>query len=239
MKKIFLTTAVLFLAFILPVKTSHADKLTQCNQSPVDVDVVLDYAAPQEDTTQTAVQIDAAFRNDPNSTLAADRKGIYVGVTRSPATLQLHYDYVFGGLVNVRQDAACPFIKKATYTITYHPEVHVANDFLRMACRYGVTVMHEKRHVDAYLQSVNDYMPQVKQAVADYIAHMPPKQPTTQVGIPDRRQEIMKEVTASLQPLLDQFKETNIQRQAVIDSPQNYAHDDAICPGERPAFPGR
>jgi hypothetical protein len=238
MRKLWLLVLTLFLAVGLHAKASRADDFTQCYQGPVDVEVNLDYVAPQEDVTQTAVQIDAAMRNDANSSLAADRRGVYVGVTKS--TLQMHYDFAFGNRVNAARNAACPFVQKATYTFIYHPEVYIASDFLRMACRYGVTVMHEQRHVDAFLQTVNEYMPQMKQELDDYIAHMPQKQPVTaKEAIDDRHQEIMNEVTASLNPLLGQFDEINHQRQAAIDTPENYAHDDAICPDEKPAFPGR
>jgi hypothetical protein len=228
---------VLLLAIAAPARSAWAQPITQCTQYPAAVEVNLDYTAPQEDTTMTAVQLDASLRDDPNSTLASDRRGIYVGVTKWKFEMSNHFE--FSDLFNVRQDAACPFVKRVVYTITYRPAVFIASDFTRMACRYGVTVMHEKRHVDASLQTINEYMPQIRQAAEDYIAHMPPKQPTTQLGIPDRQKEIMKEISESLRPVIGKLMEANRQRQAVIDSPANYARDDATCPGQHPAFPVR
>jgi len=234
MKKFFLVLA-LCSAFALQSKHAYAQPLTQCNQGPAQVEVDLDYVPPQEDTTLTAIQIDDKFRNDISSTLASDRRGIYVGVTRSP--FKLASNFTFARLSNVKQ--TCLTVNKATYTFVYHPEVYIASDFMRMACRYGVTGMHEQRHVNAFLQTANEYIPLIKEAAENYIPQMPVTQPiaTADADITAREQEIMKEVGESLKPVIEKFEETNRARQAAIDTPENYAHDDAICPGEHPAFP--
>ena len=232
----------LILAFLfaatLQVKIAHAEMFTQCNQGRVDAVVNLGYVVPREDLTQTAMQIDALMRNDANSSLAADRKGIYVGVTKSK--LQMKSDFTFGVAVNTIRNAACPFIKTATYTFIYHPEIYIASDFRHMACRYGVTSMHEQCHVHAFLLTANDFIPQIRRVLNDYISHMPPTQPlTTKDAVTARNQEMMQAVTDSLNPVLSQFQEVNRQRQAAIDTPAQYARDSAVCPGERPAFPVR
>ena len=230
------------LAFLFAVtlqsEVAHAEMFTQCNQGRVDVAVNLDYVVARENLTQTAMQIDALMRNDADTSLAADRKGIYVGVTKSK--LQMKSDFTFGVSVNTIRNAACPFIKTASYTFIYHPEIYIASDFRHMACRYGVTSMHEQRHVHAFLLTANDFIPQIRQSLNDYISRMPPTQPlTTKDAVTARNQEMMQAVTASLDPLLSQFQEVNRQRQAAIDTPAQYARDSAVCPGERPAFPVR
>jgi len=132
-------------------------------------------------------------------------------------------------------------IKRAVYTFVYHPEVYVASDFLKMGCAYGVTVMHEKRHVDAYLQTVNEYMPQIKKAAEDYIPQMPAglSVPTTNTDIEGRQKELIEKVNEAIKPVVMEFLKANQARQAAIDTPENYARDSAICPGQHPVFPVR
>jgi hypothetical protein len=237
MNKFFISSALILFSLSLKPVAAQAQPLTECRQGPAEVEIMVDYAAPQENTAQTAAQIDAGFRNDPTATLSMDRRGIYVGFTRSP--FNMTENFMFDTLANVHQ--ACLSVKKATYTIIYHPEVYVASDFLKMACAYGVTVMHEKRHVDTYLQTVNDYIPAMKKAVEDYIAQMPASAPvpTAEADIRARQEEIVKQVRESLKPALEEFSKTNKERQALVDTPAAYAHDSAICPGQHPVFPAQ
>jgi hypothetical protein len=228
-----LTASLALLLAAIHAAPAHA--LKECAQGRAGVEVKLDYVPPKDDTTLTAAQIDAMFRNDARSTLASDRNGIYVGVTQSPA-FQGKMQAAFGGMVNIREDAACAEVKKVIYTVTYAPKVYIASDFLRHACRHGVTVMHEKRHVDAYLRTINEHLPALRKALEDYIAQMPPRPPVKQLQLPAERQAIMQGIEASLEPAVRAFDEANRRQQAEIDSPANYAHDNAVCPGEKSAF---
>jgi hypothetical protein len=233
LKKASVYALILLLLGAMP---AHAQMIDKCQQGVAEVDVRLDYTAPQENTTLTAAQIDAMFQSDARSTLATDRRGIYVGVTKSPG-FQRKIDAAFGGKINVRQDAACVDVKKVSYTVVYAPEVYIASDFLRMACSYGVTLMHEKRHTDAYLQTINEYIPLLKKGIEDYFAHRGPQAPVKQLSLPESRQALMKSMDDSLMPVIAQFEQANYKRQAEIDTPANYAHDSAICPGQHPVFP--
>jgi hypothetical protein len=230
-------TGVLLLALLLAGE-ARAQALTQCNQGRVNVEVKLDYQIPRYDTTMTAVQIDAKFRDDHDTTLPGDRGSIYVGLTRS--VLEVRSAFQFESLVNKSRDAACLSVKKAVFTVIYHPQVYIASDYLRMACSYGVTVLHERRHVDTYVRTLNEYVPQFRHEVDDYIARIPPSQPIRSQGeISGRQQQLAREVADSLKPALERFKQANRGRQAAIDSPEAYARDQAVCPGEQPAFPKR
>ncbi len=219
-----------------------------CNQGPADIDVQLDYNTPQENTSLTAAQIDAKFKDDAESTLAMDRKGPYVGTTKSPLT-QGHLDVLVGELDNKSRSfqarmlvsTACPLVKKITYIITYKPEVYIASDLRNEACSHGVTVMHTKLYIDAYLQSINEYIPRIKKGIEDYVANMAPQQ-WISPAVVSVRQHIIKTDTEKaindlLDPVLKQIEETSLPRLAAINTPESYARDSALCPGMHPEFP--
>lgn len=222
---------ILFLIFItLPVRPVWAEMV--CPHEQAQVDVKIRYVPSDEDKSVSARVITAGLREKLNS-LSMLKRDIFDGVTLQNIVTTFKF------ISTIRSDqthnSVCMSIRKLTYTFVYVPQVYIASESAKLPCRYKVVAMHEQRHVDTTGQVIVMYVPQVKKALEDYLNGLPPSEPVPPDDVPIRQDILKKGIIDAVSPVLKRFQEENRQRNAVYDTPENYAREQALCPpGEIP-----
>lgn len=214
---------------------------SQCpTQGPVDVEVQFVQRDNPIITNMTSAQLTQREMNNPNATMATDGKWMVGGVTVVNPDSGLKDDLQFGfqATTEIRTGAACFAVNKVIYTITYSPDVYIASDFLNMGCRYSATLMHEKRHVNTDIRILTDYVPEMRKAIQAVADSLGPQGPYAVGDLEVQKQRVGQELAASLKPQWEQLLTLRRQKQAEIDTVQNYLRDTALCPGQFPKFDG-
>ncbi len=199
----------------------------------VDIDVQMEYAQSPPDDSLTVEQITSKFGNDTASTFAADSKAKIAGLTSSNYRWQMQ-EWFTAKRYGSGNDV-CMFMKKVQYKIIYSPEVYIASDYKKIGCTYSVIATHEKRHTDADTQTITDYIPEIRSVIQNYFRNLPPQEAFDENDMKNQELRMMKayreSVQESMKPIWDRLYQTRDQRQAAIDTPQNYKRDWALCPG--------
>lgn len=200
------------------------------DEDPV-VDVRIDSVLPRENTSLSAAQIGKMFDKSAHVPHVAKVKGVRIGLTENAYKGLLRLQ--LGGTYDVENDAACLSVRKITYTIRYRPRVYIASDILKMPCRYRETVRHEKHHMETFLDVAHLYRPKIQRAIEDFFAEQDAPGPVSKRHINTLKQETLAALTAHLRPTIEAFKQEDFSRQRAIDTPENYAREDAACHGEK------
>ena len=204
-------------------------------QGRIEVDVRLDRTNSPYITNQTSEQLTAQYGRDPDSTLSTDGHWMVGGVTVvSGSGLQAQTKMAFTTLTNYKNNTTCFTVSKLEYEIQYSPLVYIASDYKDMGCRYSVTLMHEKRHVQTDVRTITDFIPDMERKISAVAESLGPQGPFPTAGIGEAQQRVMKQVNEALKPAWLELVELRRKRQAEIDTEANYLRDTALCPGQFP-----
>lgn len=199
----------------------------------IDVDVRIETKRKPYITSQSSSQM-TAHRHDEDSTFSTDGRWMVGGLTRSKFTSEARADYTLA----MQGGQACMAVTKVTYVITYEPEVFIASDYLKMGCRYSVTVQHEERHVDTDERVLREYQPVIDRVIRKYAGNIGMQGPFPKSQVEDMKEEMLHKITTAIEPFMKQMADVRRKRQAALDTEANYRRETAICPGQFPKFNG-
>jgi hypothetical protein len=210
-----------------------------CVQAPVEVSVEFVKKDNPVVYDVTSVELTRRFGKSVDSSMFTDGRWMMGGVTviekgGLTASTQL-------GISQMRislDDTTCFTVNKIVYTINYAPSVYVASDFRTMGCRASAIEAHELRHVDTDVQTITDYVPVMKTAIENYAATLHPQGPMPGSDVAAQKQRMASEIGHSVDAQWQELLGLRRQRQATIDTMQNYLRDTALCPGQFPKFDG-
>ncbi|MBB4285211.1 hypothetical protein [Roseospira goensis] len=105
--------------------------------------------------------------------------------------------------------------------------VYVSREFPKGSCNYNVTYQHEKKHVGIYYFTQKDYAPRIRAALARLVRNVNPRIVRSPA---DARTVHAAEINAGIAPLLAEMEAERKRRNALLDTPENYAAERAKCP---------
>lgn len=208
--------------------------LSACpEQGRVDVEVRMQQNDSPYITSSTSQQLTATYGRDPDSTMSTDGHWMVGGVTVvSGDGLRSQVGMEFSKTMNYKTDTACFAVSKIKYEIQYSPKVYIASDFLNQGCSYSVVLMHEKRHVQADVRTITDFIPDMRRKIQSIGDNLKPQGPYPSAAIEEAQQRFLREVHESLRPVWTELVALRRQRQAAIDTEDNYRRETATCPGQ-------
>jgi hypothetical protein len=208
-------------------------------QQPVEVDVQFVRKDSPYITDQTSAQLTQKYGADPDATLATDGNWMVGGVTVvSGEGLSSQTQAQFSSMQNPRSGEVCFVVDKVNYTINYGPQIYIASDFKGLGCRYSVTLMHEKRHVETDVRTITDFIPQMRRDIEKYATGIGPQGPFPASEMQNQTQRVLRQISDGLRPQWDELLALRRKRQAEIDTEARYRRDTALCPGQFPKFDG-
>ncbi|MQX35167.1 hypothetical protein [Roseospira navarrensis] len=121
----------------------------------------------------------------------------------------------------------CAYLRSVeSYLNQIDTKVYVSRDFPRHSCAYEVTYAHEKKHVGIYYFTQKDFAPRIEARLRDLVSNTAPRV----VGsVEEARRVHAREINAGMQPILDALEAERTRRNGMLDTPENYAREQAKC----------
>ena len=214
--------------------------MTACPQMPpATVDIRLTSSEPALITNMTTAEMTRGFANNPDSTLSTEPGWVVGGLTLAPIEGQYS--------VQMNQErfsdaTTCLGVEEVDVDLVYTPEIYIASDYLNRKCQYTVTLAHEQRHVGTDLKTINDFSPEIKRRIQEYVDGLGVVGPMNADEAQQAADTIVQQVRDAASPIVDDLIAERRKRQAVFDTQANYEKEDALCPrgenGEDPGYNG-
>jgi hypothetical protein len=125
--------------------------------------------------------------------------------------------------------SACVWISSINIQLHYQPVVYVSREFIPGSCYHAAVLEHEHKHVAVDDELIQNFGPQLQQAIQAAAAdqgHMGPF-PSGQIQVAG--QNINQMMENKLNTLMNDFSAVRQARQSQVDRPQEYARVQALC----------
>jgi len=221
LKRLFLAAAILLYA--APAQAG------ECPAQAVKVGVSLDYTAPKEDTSLRAAVIAAGMKEEKGDWDSLKRDHAYNGVTLG--FTQASEDIKIENRKAPDGKNYCPTVTEANFTFTYAPSVYIATELASLPCLYNVTAAHEKKHYEKTRQTIEEFIPKMKQALERHFKKTPPA--AVPAGkVPAARYKIKEGFLNAISIVMEDYAVAERKAQDEIDPPEIFLKDSVLCSGE-------
>lgn len=172
------------------------------------------------------------FHNDRSSAAISRLRGTHgggpnwrpVGLTVTRMTFSIETRAVVHPLGNRGFCAALAHIKT---TIGFDAfDVYIANRYRPGSCAHAVIVEHETAHVGIYRDGLLEFAPQLRRRLADAANAMGPLFLRSSADAAGRLQQ---QLNQRIRPVLERLKRETSRQNSLLDSPQNYQREQALC----------
>jgi hypothetical protein len=154
---------------------------------------------------------------------------IMEGLTDSD--IRIEYKTNFTG-TGVSHDRLCVVVKSVDITVTYKPTVYISSNIPPATCRFDVTLQHEMKHVNAGINTINEFIPDIKLAAAQAAQDAQTVNPVSENNIDSIRDNIGEQLEQAINEQNDGLEKILHTRQRKIDSRFEYIRVSHACPGE-------
>lgn len=107
-------------------------------------------------------------------------------------------------------------------------DVYIAQEYAPSSCAYGVVKAHEDQHVSRTRSLFQAYSPRLESRLRQAVSRLTPFSTTwPQARV---REYLTSQIRDVLQPEVSQFAADAKRANEALDTPQNYAATQALCP---------
>jgi len=177
------------------------------------------------DHTQGKRAIQRMFvRTNGEATRSHGHSSMAVGLTRT----QSEFSFKTSTQIYRRGDGMyCVYLR----TVEAHLNqidtvVYVSRDFPKDSCAYNVTYAHEKKHVGIYYFTQKDFAPRIEAALRRLVANANPRVVRSHEAARGVHSALINDGLAGI---LAELEAERARRNAVLDSEENYAREQAKC----------
>lgn len=213
----------------LPAGYILAGLLSCGPQTTPDITVTLQNNTPQINNEQSSEQM-VKMKGDSVSPSYGGEFPIVDGITNG--VVQIGHDISFSSTVHPFLGSACVAADTVHITVTYSPTIYVDSRYAQGSCRYDLTKEHEMRHVQVDVDTINEFIPYIKQlteaATEQWKNNGSVREPdieTTQKGMSQEIDAVLKQATENLQ-------NARSMRQPLVDSHEEYKRVSEACRDE-------
>lgn len=128
-----------------------------------------------------------------------------------------------------RGDRFCLWPVTVRVKVSYTPNVFIASDYPEGSCRYKDTKAHEYRHVQADIAALKKYLPALEGAARAETKRMQAPPPLSHARMVETRQAFVDGVQAAISGPLNALDVERKQKQALIDTRQEYQRASRAC----------
>lgn len=148
------------------------------------------------------------------------------GLTRGSITANFRVEMAYR---QVARGSYCLWPQSAKVTLSYVPEVFIASDYPQGRCRYEDTLHHELRHVKMDQDIVAQQVPLIREMAAKRMAGMTPPGPLPAATLAKVQAGFVGNMKAALQSYMRDLGALRAQKQATIDTRQEYLRASRAC----------
>lgn len=204
--------------------------LTTCApQAPPAITVSFKNTPPQHINTLSHEDL-GNFKSDTRISHGRNEIFITGGLTRS--NIDTRFEMNLKNSKNSLTRESCTWIDNINVTVTYAPVVYIAKNYAAHSCPYKETLIHEYRHVNTDIITINEYLPHIKAAVATASANLATTSPVDEAEIKNVQDKIKLVLTESLTAIHDKMNTARMLRQQKVDTRQEYLRLGKACAGK-------
>lgn len=233
-----LRLAAVIFSFIAAAPEAFAQECPPA--SPVTVHVNFEHKQNPVEKNITSRQLTDEIRTadikagGDDNIFAAEAHWMVGGLNRSQ--IKTSYSMPFLRRDNKTAGTSCFMPQEFHYNITYENTIFIAEDFKLMGCRYSATMAHEKRHEKTDLKMLEGYALDARKALEKAVSGMRPTGPIPTHQLEAEYAKLAAQIAETLHPIYARMTQIRRQKQADIDSYDNYMRDTALCPEQFPRF---
>ena len=124
---------------------------------------------------------------------------------------------------------SCVTTSAVHITITYKPVIYVSSNIPKGSCRYKATLKHEMKHVSTDIDTISEFIPDIKDATADALRHAQTTEPVDTDRTDDMHDDISQKLSDAINEENTAFQKTRKKRQREIDSREEYERLSKAC----------
>lgn len=148
------------------------------------------------------------------------------------ASLRMEHKVAFKQRIDRNTGKGCVWIDNVTVELKLDPTIYIANDFRDDACRHKEILEHEMQHLEVDRDITDKYSAQMSDAL-NLILSGPDDYKTGLIPANDieRNQSVLSDnVEGALDVMFDKMAIERAERQAAIDTPEEYRRISGSCP---------
>lgn len=153
------------------------------------------------------------------------------GINSSKLKIQYNMPYRH---IRGRDGSSCFMPVSFVYKLTYENQIYIAEDFKHLGCRYSATLNHERTHERMDMTVIKQYEIPLRRTLQSAVAGIRPVGPVPAKDLEAAVDAMMKQILASLDPVIEQMNEDRRKKHALIDNEESYRRDTALCPNQFP-----
>lgn len=233
-----LTRFAILLALSVAASPAFANECPPA--TPVSVKVTFEHIQTPVEKNVTSRQLTDEMRTadiqagGDSNIFATEAHWMVGGLNRS--NIKTSYQMPYLRRDNASAGTSCFMPQEFNYNITYENTIFIAEDFKLMGCRYSATMAHEKRHEKTDLKLLEEYAADAQKTLEAAVAGLRPIGPVPTGDLEAEYTKVMESLTEKLRPAYTRMLQIRRQKQADIDSYENYMRDTALCPEQFPRF---
>jgi len=188
---------------------------------------------PYVNETFASSALRKSMMGDKDSTVHTDKRDVLLGVTTSKIDEDVSLS--FRSVEDRSSGQICLYINRLQMRIIYYPAIFIAKEVKGLPCKQKVVRDHEDQHVVIDVKTLQEYLPKIKMEMLLYLRSVGYQGigPFSKHEAPAKAKELIQQVVAASQPMIDKMRESRRQRQGIIDTPDNYARETEKCPEEQ------
>ena len=191
---------------------------------------VYDYSVSVKDLTRRL----NAVRGEKSTDLKSRHVSSHaLGLTETSIVRQYAYSYKHITEYSSAGRKSCIYLKSGTLTLTHKTNVFIARELEDYPCRKEKTLDHENRHVAIGKNTVEESVDDLRRELKSSASRKVPKIPLREKDIEGRMKTIQNKIMEDLRYVIKKMEEKKNERQAEIDTPENYKYESGLCPHEK------
>ncbi len=169
-------------------------------------------------------KIDTKFSHGPSEIFVTG------GITESH--LETKFKMSFKSMEDTVTLQGCYWPTDINVTVSYAPVVYIASDYDYQSCRYQQTALHELKHVNTDIITINEFLPHIRQSLQTAASALSVTGPFSLENKDQAQEGMMAAIKTALEASVNQMQATRQQRQQAIDTRQEYLRLSKACPDE-------
>ncbi len=137
---------------------------------------------------------------------------------------------------SIEQSSVCVVPTEVTIRLYYDkPTIYILNTLNPNTCRYRLVMRHEQAHLSIEHRNLQEWAKDLKEKISTVVTSRGPKllshQEYENIGA-NITQIMMKEYNQAIKATIEGYRKKSERRQKVLDSPENYHRESALCKQE-------
>lgn len=134
------------------------------------------------------------------------------------------------GQIDISNGYTCLFPETIKVHLGYYlPTIYIANSLKEGTCLYDIALRHEKTHMQIYLEALDYFLPQLKDAVNGLFDKIGVKIVKRAAAGKGAAKELNDLYLAQIQGKVNRWRKEVEKEQLKLDSPEHYIIENKLC----------